>query len=75
MNSEINYKVFDYLTKKDVDAVIVHYRHEHDRQIKFSENEIDTNKVWLNEAVDFFIAKDGKTIGAGISIPDSDQKL
>ncbi len=75
MNSEITQTILDYLEKKDVDAVIVHYRHERDRQIKFSENQIDTNKIWLNEAIDFFMAKDGKTIGAGIAIPDSDKQL
>ena len=43
MNSEITQEVMDYLESKNVDAIIVHYRHERDRQIKFSENQIDTN--------------------------------
>lgn len=75
MVNEITGKVLDYLTQKELDAIVVHYRHEQDRQVKFSENQIDTNKVWFNEAIDFFIAKDGKTIGAAIAIPDTDEKL
>lgn len=74
MNSEIIYTALEFLQSK-VDAVIVHHSLKKEFQVKFSENQIDNNKVWKNEELSVFMAKEGKTIGSLIPIPDTDEDL
>ena len=52
--------IFKRLSSK-VDDLLVIDTISNDRQVKFSEAQIDVSTVWDNHAVDVFVAKNGKT--------------
>jgi PmbA protein len=74
MRKDVVYTILDYVKGK-VDTAIVHLSNKNEFQVKFSENEIDTNKVWKFQEVEFFFEKDKKTVGSVLPIPDSENDL